>query len=107
METLGLSSVDIGNAIGVESSAVRRRLAGYTPWQLWEAYKVMDLLELPASEVYLYFPANGEEVESAGKQHIRAYLAETNQSLVSDSSLDALIALVHGIEEARMPGRGA
>ena len=104
METLGLSSEDLAQCIGIEASGVRRRLSGETPWVLWEAYKVLDLLEEGPESIYLYFPAQGEDVEEKDRKRIRAYLTETNQSLVSDSTLDALIALVEGISAARMPG---
>lgn len=54
---------DIAKAIGLESNcAVSNRLTGKSYWRLDEAYKVLERLGIPLSEIFTYFPPN-EEVQ--------------------------------------------
>lgn len=50
--------LDIELAVGLSKSSVGDRMAGRIGWSLHDAYKILDLLELPYSSLPEYFPKN-------------------------------------------------
>lgn len=42
-------------AMGMDSVAINRRLNGSIPWKLPEVERAVKLLEIPTSEVWIYF----------------------------------------------------
>lgn len=52
-----VTQTDIAKALGFDyNTGVSLRLNGKTPWGLDEAYKVLEFLEIPVSEIFNYFP---------------------------------------------------
>lgn len=57
-----VTQADIAKALGLEyNTGISNRFLGKTPWELDEAYKVLDFLGIPLSEVFTYFPPEGVE----------------------------------------------
>lgn len=46
-----------------DPGAFSRRMTNQMEWRLSEAYKILDILEIPHSELYLYFPQGGKTVK--------------------------------------------
>lgn len=52
-----VSQIELARAIGGDSSCmISNRLRGKSEWRLDEAYKAMEYLGLPLSQIYDYFP---------------------------------------------------
>lgn len=59
LRQLDMTQGDVAKRLGLCSAAVSDRFRGRTPWTLWEAYEVLDLVGAEPSELPIYFPANG------------------------------------------------
>ena len=52
-----ITQQDLKTVLGLKSlSSVSHRFTGNIQWGMDEAYAVLELLDLPASEIYTYFP---------------------------------------------------
>ena len=94
MASMSVTFAELADALGIDETTVSRKLSGVSEWNLDEIHGVLEYLHLPAEEMYLYFPRNGEDVESIQHQHVREYLEETQQALVPKATLAALGKLV-------------
>ena len=47
---------DMAKEMGVSRTFVSRRMNGKDQWELDVVYKVCDMLEIPYTEIYTYFP---------------------------------------------------
>lgn len=47
---------DLASELGVSRTFISRRMNGKDQWELDVVYKVCDLLEIPYTEIYTYFP---------------------------------------------------
>lgn len=104
MGAMGVTANDIAGMLGVDPSAVSRKMRGLVEWRLDEMHAVMEYLHLPVEEMYLYFPRNGEDTEEVRHRYVSEYLQETGQVLVPRTVLDTLSALVDGMTDAALPG---
>lgn len=96
-----ITMADIAEELHLTGSAVSQKFSGKTRWYMDEMYIVMDYLELPYDQLYIYFPRYGEEVETVERKGVREYLRETQQTTIPIASLQALAGLVNGICEPR------
>lgn len=46
----------IADGLGLSVNAISVRMRGKVPWALDEAYKILDIMGLPQSEIFNYFP---------------------------------------------------
>lgn len=53
---------DIAKITGLETTAVSFRMTNKQPWKLCEMYAIMDAFNIPYSDMFLYFPKNGQGV---------------------------------------------
>jgi len=49
----------LANYLNRSAAYISRRMNELASWEVEEAYKVMDFLELPREEIFSYFPPNG------------------------------------------------
>lgn len=103
MQAFSTSQAAMAERLGISRQAVSDRMMGACEWSHSEMYVVMDMLDIPYEQMYLYWPKDFVKAEPVPEQNVVNYLVETHQSLVSDSSFDALLALVAGMEKARTP----
>lgn len=97
MTALNVNGADLAELLGVESSTISRKLSGKSPWYLDEIHMILEYLQISQGEMYLYFPRYGEDAENIQHHYVREYLEDTNQSLISTSTLETLIACVESI----------
>lgn len=60
-----LTLMQVAHELGLSNITVGNRLAGKQPWTLDEIYKLLSLLEIPVTDMHIYFPnrkANGKGV---------------------------------------------
>lgn len=58
----GIRLYELADEIGKNPTTVSNKLTNRTPITLEEAYRILELLEIPASEIYEFFPPGGEAV---------------------------------------------
>ncbi len=49
----------LANYLNRSAAYISRRMNDFMSWEIDEAYKIMEFLELPAEEIFSYFPPNG------------------------------------------------
>lgn len=49
----------LARQLGLCQQSLSNRMTLRTPWSVDEAYKVLELLRVPAEELHIYFPPNG------------------------------------------------
>ena len=54
---------DIANLLGCGNGYVSERLTGKRSFTIEEAYKILDYLDLPAEDIFTYFPPNKGETK--------------------------------------------
>lgn len=62
---LGMTQKYLAKELGIGFASLNHRMNGKYPWNLDEAYKVCEILDIPKDEIYIYFPPNGVEPEEA------------------------------------------
>lgn len=50
------TQADIAKEMGVSMTFISRRLTGKAQWELETVYKVCDILEIPYTEISVYWP---------------------------------------------------
>lgn len=58
----GVDGKEIAKITGIESTAISLRMTAKRPWKLTEMYAIMDALQLPYEQLFLYFPKDGQGV---------------------------------------------
>lgn len=58
----GIRLYELADEIGKSPVTVSNKLMNRTPITLEEAYRILELLEIPSSEIYEFFPPGGEAV---------------------------------------------
>lgn len=61
MVQLDIDQHYLGDCIRMKASSVSSRLTGKVPWSIEECYEVCRVLEIPLTEIPLYWPPNGVE----------------------------------------------
>lgn len=56
----GIRLYELADEIGKSPVTVSNKLTNRTPITLEEAYRILELLKIPASEIYEFFPPGGE-----------------------------------------------
>lgn len=56
---LGYDATEASAAIGRKQTYFSIRMNGHKPWTTEEMYTLMDLIEKPYDEMYVYFPRQG------------------------------------------------
>lgn len=56
----GIRLYELADEIGKSPVTVSNKLMNRTPITLEEAYRILELLEIPSSEIYEFFPPGGE-----------------------------------------------
>lgn len=56
---MGYNLSAVANYLNRSRSYVSNRMMHAADWKIDEAYKVLDLLEIPYEEIFTYFPPNG------------------------------------------------
>lgn len=54
-----VDSCALANYLNRSPAYISRRMNELMSWEVEEAYKIMEFLELPAEEIFSYFPPNG------------------------------------------------
>ncbi len=49
----------LANYLNRSAAYISRRMNNLMGWEIEEAYKIMSFLELPAEDIFTYFPPNG------------------------------------------------
>lgn len=49
----------LGRKLGLSPQSISGRMTNRTSWSLEEAYAVLELFHLPASDIGIYFPPQG------------------------------------------------
>lgn len=62
MAKKGVRIYELADEIGKNPTTVSNKLMNRTPLTLEEAYRILELLEIPSSEIYEFFPPGGEAV---------------------------------------------
>ena len=60
MAQKGLRVNDLADEMGRNYTTISNKLGGRNRFTMDEAYKILALLEIPASQIYEFFPPNGE-----------------------------------------------
>ena len=60
MAEMDVKAADLANNLGKSRQYISQHLLGKYSWNIDEAYKILDLLEVPKEQIVEYFPPNGE-----------------------------------------------
>lgn len=60
MRELDITGESLAFYLGRSKSYVSNRFVKKSSWDIDDVYKILDFLDLPLSEIYTYFPPNGE-----------------------------------------------
>lgn len=60
MAKKGIKIYELADEIGKNRLTISNKLQNRTPITLEEAYRILGLLEIPASEIYEFFPPGGK-----------------------------------------------
>lgn len=71
MRERGWSGDDLGAHLGMSAQSFSHRMSGRKSWTLDEMYIIMDTLDIPHNEMYLYFGPGGQYVEPVKPQRMR------------------------------------
>lgn len=56
----GIRLYELADGIGKSYVTISNKLQNHTPFTLDEAYRILELLEIPSSKIYEFFPPGGE-----------------------------------------------
>ena len=59
MAEMDVTGEALANFLDKSRGYVSNRLSKNISWSIDEVYKILDFLELPAEEIFIYFPPNG------------------------------------------------
>lgn len=60
MKNMDVRGGELAKLLHIHQSALSQRMTGRTSWHTDEAYLVMQYLDIPFSDIYYYFPPNGD-----------------------------------------------
>ena len=60
MAQRGMRINDLADEMGKSHATISNKLSNRNRFTMDEAYKILALLEIPASQIYEFFPPNGE-----------------------------------------------
>lgn len=60
LRAMYLTTADVAKEIGKSKCYVDTRFAGTKEWELDDAYKILAMIDVPAVELPIYFPRNGD-----------------------------------------------
>ena len=62
-----ITQEELAKALGRSVGYVNRRLAGTASWTLSDAYRILDILDKPDSQLMEYFPRAGKKKLYVGR----------------------------------------
>lgn len=68
MAEMDINCSALANYLGRSANYISWRFNNKFPWNIDEAYKILDLLEIPKEQIVEYFPPN-EGLPQKGKTH--------------------------------------
>ena len=96
---------DVAQRLHVSLGTISARFQGRSPWLLDEQYRVMDMLGVDYEDMYLLFPPDGDDskVHNRNIDAVNDYFIETGTQPVPTATIEALAALVSGLERPQAP----
>lgn len=67
----GWTCAELAEELGMTAQSFSNRMSNRKSFDLAEMYKIMDILDIPYNEMYLYFSKGGRYVEPVKPQRMR------------------------------------
>jgi antitoxin component HigA of HigAB toxin-antitoxin module len=68
MDEYEIGQIELAEMLGMSLSYISSRLTNKKPWDMRDAYKLMDLFKIPYEQMHEYFPKDGKTYNPAIKK---------------------------------------